>query len=81
MASSEITKAEYTKFLATALQNFADHSIDGSVHFICMDLRHMAEMLKAGEAVYAQLKNLIIWAKDNGGMGSFYSSRHSSQTI
>ncbi|VFU08808.1 protein of unknown function [Methylocella tundrae] len=24
----------------------------------------------------ADLKNLIVWAKDNGGMGSFYRSRH-----
>jgi DNA modification methylase len=41
-----------------------------------MDWRHMAEILAAGDAVYAELKNLIVWAKDNGGMGSFYRSRH-----
>ena len=29
-----------------------------------------------GRAVYAELKNLIVWAKTNGGMGSFYRSRH-----
>ena len=33
-------------------------------------------MLAAGHAVYSELKNLIVWAKDNGGMGSFYRSRH-----
>ena len=32
-------------------------------------------MMVAG-TVYAEFKNLIIWAKDNGGMGSFYRSRH-----
>ena len=36
----------------------------------------MGEMLEAGAARYAELKNLIVWAKDNGGMGSFYRSRH-----
>jgi DNA modification methylase len=41
-----------------------------------MDWRHMGEMLEAGQSSYAELKNLIIWAKDNGGMGSFYRSRH-----
>jgi DNA modification methylase len=41
-----------------------------------MDWRHMIEILAAGEAVYGELKNLIIWAKDNGGMGTFYRSRH-----
>ena len=38
----------------------------------------MAEMLAAGRrgAFYGELKNLIVWAKDNGGMGTFYRSRH-----
>lgn len=36
----------------------------------------MREMLDAGERVYSELKNLIVWAKDNGGMGTFYRSRH-----
>ena len=56
-------------------RNMADHSIDGAIHFLCMDWRHMAEMLEAGQGVYAELKNLIVWVKDNGGMGSFYRSR------
>ena len=33
-------------------------------------------MQDAGERVYSELKNLIVWAKDNGGMGTFYRSRH-----
>jgi len=33
-------------------------------------------MLAAGGTVYTELKNLIVWVKDNGGMGSFYRSRH-----
>jgi hypothetical protein len=40
-----------------------------------MDWRHMAEMLNAGDGIYTELKNLIVWAKDNGGMGTFYRSR------
>ena len=36
----------------------------------------MQEMLTAGDGIYAELKNLIVWAKDNGGMGTFYRSRH-----
>ena len=36
----------------------------------------MGEMLEAGAANYSELKNLIVWAKDNGGMGAFYRSRH-----
>ena len=76
MASGEMDEKEFTAFLTTALRNMADHSLDGSIHFVCMDWRHMQEMLAAGHAVYDELKNLIVWAKDNGGMGTFYRSRH-----
>lgn len=76
MASGEMTGLQFRAFLTRAFRNMADHSVDGSIHFLCMDWRHMGEMLAAGEAVYDELKNLIVWAKDNGGMGTFYRSRH-----
>ena len=76
MASGEMTREEFTSFLSAAFANLVAHSIDGSIHFICMDWRHMGEMLRAGGGNYSELKNLIVWAKDNGGMGSFYRSRH-----
>ena len=76
MASGEMTKAEFIAFLKTAFENLAASSLDGSIHFICMDWRHMDEVQKASEGVYAELKNLIVWVKDNGGMGTFYRSRH-----
>jgi DNA modification methylase len=76
MASGEMTRGEFVTFLSAAFANLAAHSVDGSIHFVCMDWRHMGEMLEAGAANYAELKNLIVWAKDNGGMGAFYRSRH-----
>ena len=76
MASGEMSAAEFTDFLTRALRGHADHSLDGSIHFVCMDWRHMREVLGAGAAVYDALKNLIVWVKDNGGMGTFYRSRH-----
>jgi DNA modification methylase len=75
MASGEMSREEFTRFLRSAFENLVRFSIDGSIHFICMDWRHMLEMQVAGE-VYTELKNLIVWAKDNGGMGTFYRSRH-----
>jgi hypothetical protein len=54
----------------------AGHSHDGSLHFICMDWRHMTELLAAGKEAYAELKNLCVWTKDNAGMGSLYRSQH-----
>ncbi|MGE3710788.1 MAG: site-specific DNA-methyltransferase [Hyphomicrobiaceae bacterium] len=75
MASGEMTKDQFAGFLGQCFEILIRFSIDGSIHFICMDWRHMGEMLQAG-ACYTELKNLIVWVKDNGGMGSFYRSRH-----
>ena len=76
MAAGEMSQQQFTEFLRKAMQNLHSHSTDGSIHFICMDWRHMQEMLSAGGQVYTELKNLIVWVKDNGGMGTFYRSRH-----
>ena len=76
MAAGEMSEAEFTNFLKTAFRNMADHSFDGAIHLLCMDWRHQGEMLAAGEGIYSELKNLIVWVKDNGGMGTFYRSRH-----
>lgn len=75
-ASGEMNSEQFTAFLGAAFRNLASHSTDGSIHMIFMDWRHMAEIQAAGSAVYTELKNLIVWVKDNGGMGTFYRSRH-----
>lgn len=76
MASGEMTEAEFTGFLRQVFANLAAHAVNGSIHFICMDWRHMAEVMAAADGIYTELKNLIVWAKDSGGMGTFYRSRH-----
>jgi DNA methylase len=43
----------------------------------CLLVQHPNhEMLEAGHTVYSELKNLCVWNKTNGGMGSFYRSKH-----
>lgn len=76
MASGEMSSSAFTEFLKAAFQNLVEFSVDGSIHFIFMDWRHMNEILLAGQVVYDELKNLLVWVKDNGGMGTFYRSRH-----
>lgn len=76
MASGEMTKGEFTTFLARVFQNLASHSGDGSLHYICMDWRHMEEVLGAAKEPYSTFVNLCVWNKTNGGMGSFYRSKH-----
>lgn len=76
MASGEMTPNQFIAFLSSAFANLVAHSLDGSIHFVCMDWRHLGETMEAGLANYSEFKNLIVWVKDNGGMGTFYRSRH-----
>ena len=76
MASGEMSSAEFIQFLTKTFERLVGSSADGSIHFICMDWRHMREVLEAAIERYTELKNLCIWAKTNAGMGSLYRSRH-----
>jgi DNA modification methylase len=76
MGCGEMTSVAFTSFLTTIYQHLVANSLDGSIHYICMDWRHMQEMLTAGYKVYSELKNVCVWNKSNGGMGSFYRSKH-----
>ena len=76
MASGEMSEAEFTRFLKTVFGHLIGHSAEGAIHFVCMDWRHVYELLTAARGLYAEQKNLCIWNKDNGGMGSLYRSKH-----
>ena len=76
MACGEMSAAEFEAFLRAALGNAATHSVDGSIHYVCMGWSKMRELLAATDTIYSELKNLCVWCKPNGGMGSLYRSRH-----
>ena len=76
MASGEMDPPEFIRFLKSSLTQVARFSSDDSLHYLCMDWRHLKELLAAAEDVYPELKNLCVWTKDNAGMGSFYRSQH-----
>jgi DNA modification methylase len=76
MASGEMSSEEYLNFLTTVSNALKNYSVDGSLHYFCIDWRHVSEMLKVGEAVFERLINICTWVKNNGGMGSFYRSQH-----
>jgi DNA modification methylase len=76
MASGEMTESEFTRFLSRAMSMFTRHSAEGSLHFICMDWRHITELLSAAREVYRQVLNVCVWVKDKPGMGSLYRSQH-----
>jgi DNA modification methylase len=76
MASGEMSEVEFTAFLSAFLALAKTHSIAGAILFVFMDWRHLFEMSVAARTNGLELKNLIVWAKDNAGMGSFYRSKH-----
>jgi len=75
MASGEMSESEFISFLSEVFMNLIKYSKDGSIHYICMDWKHIFELTTAGK-LYTELKNLCVWNKDNGGMGTFYRSKH-----
>jgi DNA modification methylase len=76
MASGEMTKEDFTRFLSSTFDLIDAHTDPGAVVYACMDWRHMGEMLAASHAASFDLLNLCVWVKSNGGMGSLYRSRH-----
>jgi DNA modification methylase len=76
MAAGEMSSPAFATFLARSLRNQAAVCARASLLYVCMDWRHMEEVLAAGREIDARLMNLCVWAKDNGGMGSLYRSQH-----
>lgn len=76
MASGEMTAPQFTTFMRAIMRHCVRFSVGGSIHYHCMDWRHMREILDAADGVYTEFKQFIVWVKDNGGQGAFYRSRH-----
>jgi DNA modification methylase len=76
MASGEMSEREFTAFLTSFLRRATKHAKDGAILFVFMDWRHLCELMTAGRDAGLALKNLVVWAKDNAGLGSFYRSKH-----
>jgi hypothetical protein len=76
MGQGELSPKEFEKFLKTSLGHTAAFSRSGAIVYVCMDWRHLQELLAAGHSVFAKLINICVWNKTNAGMGSLYRSQH-----
>jgi DNA modification methylase len=76
MASSEMSVPEFTHFLTDALTSATAYTRPGGIQFVWMDWRHMGEVLAAAAACKLELKNLCVWNKGAGALGSLYRSTH-----
>ena len=76
MGVGEMSDGQFVAFLTDTLGAAAAVCRDGAIAYVCMDWRHMGELLAAGQSVFTEFKNLVVWNKTNGGMGTFYRSKH-----
>lgn len=76
MGVGEMTSDAFTAFLASFLAQCSTFCRAGAMHMAFMDWRHMSEMLAGGAACKLELKNLCVWDKGSGAMGSLYRSQH-----
>jgi DNA modification methylase len=74
--SGELSREEFIRFLTDSCTLLKNYSKNGAIHFICMDWKHVDQLLAAGREVYAELKNIVVWVKSTAGMGSLYRSQH-----
>lgn len=81
MASGEMSGTEFGTFLAASLALARDSSRDGSLHYVFADWRMIGRLTAVGDELFSTLLNIAIWAKPNGGMGSFYRSQHEMVAI
>ena len=76
MASGEMTDAEFSDFIFRFMQNLVKFSEDGSLHYLFMDWVGLNKVLTQGSKLYTELKNIAVWDKGVGGMGTLYRSQH-----
>lgn len=76
MASGEMSEEEFTEFLVSSFRMLQQYSVPGALIYACMDWRNLQPMLTAGKSAQFEMMSLCVWAKNNGGMGSLYRSRH-----
>ena len=74
--SGELSREEFIRFLTGACTLLKNYCKNGAIHFVCMDWKHLDELLAAGREVYTELKNIVAWVKSTAGMGSLYRSQH-----
>lgn len=78
MAAGEMNDDEFVKFLANIMQASVDNSVDGAIHYIFMDFRHVWHMTEAARLIYKnpQPKQVCVWNKDIMANGAFYRAQH-----
>lgn len=75
-ASGEMSDDEFTAFLEGVHRQIARVLTDGGLAYVCMDWRHMLNVLLAARTAGLAQINHCVWDKGSPGMGSLYRSQH-----
>jgi DNA modification methylase len=78
MGSGEMSDKEFVVFLQDIMKTSCSYSLNGSIHFIFIDWRHVWHMTEAARFIYGspEPKQLCVWNKDIMANGSFYRAKH-----
>ena len=76
MASGEMTDREFLDFNIAWMSNSIRYLVDGGLFGSFIDWRGLHIIRSAAIELGLSLVNLIVWAKTNAGLGSFYRSQH-----
>jgi DNA modification methylase len=75
MASGEMSDDQFTEFLVSSLSPAAACCKDGAIAYVFMDWRGAGALIAAGRSAFTEQKQLCVWNKRSGGMGTFYRSK------
>lgn len=76
MGSGEMSDSAFQTFLNASCALIAQNLRPGGVAFMCMDWRHIDQLIEAGKASFSDLINICVWVKTAPGMGSLWRSQH-----
>ena len=76
MAAGEMSREEFAAFLRDWMAAADAHVVDGGLIATFIDWRSVELVLACGRELGLNLLNVIVWAKSNGGLGSFWRSQH-----
>jgi DNA methylase/ParB/Sulfiredoxin domain len=76
LAGSGILSADFRRLLRITLHAAESVSREGAVHFVCMDWRHIADVMEAAKPIYGDAINVAVWVKSKAGQGCIYRDQH-----
>jgi DNA modification methylase len=76
MGSGEMTDDQFETFLETYIAVISKFCADGAIQYHAIDWRHVHQLILAVLAAGLDYKQLCVWNKSSGGMGTFYRSKH-----